>query len=188
LRRSLRLCDRSLVNLRRARALFAMATLLAACGSEAHDAEGLPAEPIAEVVPERVIREAPPPIYDEEGNLLASEERVAGLVLPVSLEPMIEEERRHVYRTRVPLTKVLSFFGPRLVTGRVDRSAGGGATYRDALPQGASGAYVHVDVAITPIPGPATRVEIVELLPPPTTPPTEQEAMDELARRMREAE
>lgn len=171
------------------RTLFVLTcvAILAACGGQERDAEGLEAEPIAELPPERVIPPGPPPLYDAEGNLLESEEHVSGIVLPVSLSPMTVEDRRHVYRTAVPLTRVLRYFGPRLITGRVDPSAGGGATYRDALPRDAAGSAVHVDVAITPIPG-GTRIEIEELLPPPPTPPTEEEAMEDLARRLQQAE
>jgi hypothetical protein len=168
-------------------ALLASASLLFACGSAERDAEGREAEPIADVVPERVIPPGPPALYDAEGNLLESDERISGLVLPVSLEPVLAEDRRHVYQTAVPLIRVLRYFGPRLVTGRVDPSSGGGATYRDALPRDAVGSSVHVDVAITPSPR-GTRIEIEELLPPPPTPPTEEEAMQDLARRMQQGE
>ncbi len=146
------------------------------------------AEPIPELAPERVIPPGPPPLYDEEGNLLESEERVSGVLLPVSLQMLVEEDRRHVYRTDVPITRVLRYFGPRLITGRVDPGVGGGATYRDALSRDSPASGVHIDVAITPIPGPSTRIEIEELLPPPRTPPTEEEAMQDLARRIRESE
>jgi hypothetical protein len=188
LRALLAVCDRSRVTLHSRRSLMFVVVLLAACGGGDRDAEGREAEPIAVLPPERVPVPGPPSPYDEEGELRESDDHVSGLVLPVSLEPLVTEDRRHVYTTSVPMTKVLRYFGPRLVTGRVDPRAGGGASYRDALPQGATGSYIHVDVTITPIPGPATRVEIEELLPPPTTPPTEQEAMEDLARRIREAE
>ncbi len=165
-----------------------MVVALAACGSDERDAEGLVAEPVAEVAPERVIPPGPPPIYDAEGNLLASDERVSGIVLPVTLEPLVVEERRHVYRTEVPITKVLSYFGPRLMTGRVDPGPGGGATYVGALPRDSPGSTLHVDVAIAPIPGPATRIEIVEPMPAILTPPTEAEAMQDLARHLEGSE
>jgi hypothetical protein len=188
LRGLLAVCDRAHVTFPRALVLLSSLALLVACGSEVHDAEGLEAEPIAVTAPERVERATAPALYDDEGNLLESEDHVSGILLPVALTSVVSEDRRHVYQTDVPLTKVLRYFGPRLVTGRVDPGAGGGATYRDALPRDAAGSSVHVDVAITPIPGPRTRIEIEELLPPPPTPPSEAEAMEDLARRMQQAE
>jgi hypothetical protein len=149
------------------------------CGSTTHDpgtsaATGATPEP-----------EPPPPaeaLYDAEGNLLPSDVVVAGLALPRGLEERpVHGARRHVYRTDVPLTKVQAYFGQRLITGQVDR-IGDAAIFRRAVPSGVRGGVVHLDVGIHPIPRGGTRVEIDELPPPATNPPS----ADELIRQFEE--
>jgi hypothetical protein len=111
----------------------------------------------------------PQDLYGSDGLLRESDEVVAGLRLPVGLTKVHGEERRHVYRTRVPLRAVQRYFGPRLVTGQVDE-VGTGAVYRNAVPRGVRGGTVKLDVSILPVSS-GTRVEIVEIRPPPPNPP-----------------
>lgn len=121
-------------------------------------------------------------LYDSEGALRESDEVVAGLRLPVGLERIHGDERRHVYRTRVPLRAVQRYFGPRLVTGEVDR-LGDGAIYRRAVPKDVRGGVVKLDVSILPVAS-GTRVEIVEIRPPPQNPP----GLEELRRWSRDVQ
>jgi hypothetical protein len=158
---------------------------LAGCGGD--EEESLPE--VVAPVPEVEAPEAPDlpePLYGEDGALLESDVTVAGLVLPRGLEPVLEEERRHVYRSDVPLPRVLQYFGVRLVTGQVDALSGGGATYRDAVPRDVRGGAVHLDVTIEGSSVARTRIEILELAPAPTTPPSEAEMVRRLEQRMRE--
>lgn len=104
--------------------------------------------------------------YGPDGELLESDEVVAGLVLPRGLEPVLRTERRHLFTSRVPLEKMLAYFGPRLNTAEVERE-GHSAVYRRATPIGARGGLVKLDVAIRPSSAGGTRVEISEIPPPP---------------------
>lgn len=124
-------------------------------------------------------------LYDADGNLLPSDTLIAGLALPRGLEERpVRGARRHVYRTDVPLAKVQAYFGPRLVTGHVDR-LGDAAIFRRAVPRGVRGGIVYLDVGIHPIPRGGTRIEVVELAPP--APPTQNSPTpEELIRRFDE--
>jgi hypothetical protein len=153
-----------------------LAAVLIGCGGEdvIEVPETAEEPPAAEPETPRTGRRAAD-LYGTDGQLLESTETVAGLRLPRGLESIREEERRHVYLTDVPLTKVQRYFGPRLLTGQVDR-LGEGAVYRRATPRDAQGGTVHLDVSIIPTVG-GTRVDIVELAPVPTKtlPPAEIE-------------
>ena len=141
------------------RLVVTLAAALIACGGEdvvevPETVEPPPAEPEAPRTGRRATE-----LYGTDGQLLESGETVAGLRLPRGLESIREEERRHVYLTDVPLTKVQRYFGPRLLTGQVDR-LGDGAVYRRATPRDAQGGTVYLDVSIIPTVG-GTRVDIV---------------------------
>jgi hypothetical protein len=62
----------------------------------------------------------------------------------------------------VELDAMLAYFGPRLVTGQVDR-VGAGAVFREAAPRNARGSVVKLDVGIHPSAAGGTRLEIEEL-------------------------
>lgn len=150
------------------RPFFVLFTLAACgpCGST--PSESLPTPTTeTEAAPEAAAAEA---LYDAEGNLLPSDTVIAGLPLPRGLETRpVHGERRHVYTTDVPLTKVQAYFGRRLITGQVDRM-GDAAIFRRAVPQGVRGGVVHLDVGIHPIPRGGTRVEVIEIRPPSPNP------------------
>lgn len=143
--------------------------------------------------PPAIERPAPPagaadPLYDAEGDLLESETRVAGLALPRGLETVFEEERRHVYRSDVPLAKLQRYFGVRLVTGQVDTRPNGSVTYVDALPRGVRGGEVRLDVTVEPVARAGVRVEVRERVPPSLDRPSEEEALRMLQERLRSAD
>lgn len=131
---------------------------------------------------------APAPLYGEDGELLESDTRVAGLTLPRGLETVLEDERRHVYRSDVPLTKLQRYFGVRLVTGQVDTRPNGSVTYVDALPRDVRGGEVRLDVTVEPVARAGTRIEVRERLPALVDPPSEEEALRMLEEQMRRAE
>ena len=142
-------------------------SLLFGCGSDP-----LPALEDLEETPEEETQNVPfhveDELYDQEGNLREGDTRVAGLRLPVGLELDYEEERNHIFRTTVPIEKVVRYFGPRLFTGNVSR-IGDGAVYRGAVPKNVEGSPVRLDVSILEI-GAKVRVEITELPPLPQNP------------------
>ncbi len=159
-----------------------------ACGRGGDSAPELPEElaPMPETTRDDApVREA---IYGDDGEVLESTQRVAGLPLPRGLETVLEDGRRHVYRSEVPLQKMQSYFGVRLVTGQVDARAGGGATYVDAVPRGVRGGEVRLDVTVEPSSAAQSRVEIVERAPALVTPPTEEESLRRLRERMERAD
>lgn len=158
---------------RRGAALFAL--LVGACGTAPSDSEGEAPAPIAPPPSRAELVDEPPPIRGADGELLESEDRILGLVLPRGLEVASEIGTRHVYRTDQPLALVLRYFGTRLVTGVVERD-GAEATYRNAIPAGIDPATaVHMDVRIGPTSGAAARIEITELAPPLLSEPSEEE-------------
>lgn len=116
--------------------------------------------------------------YGPDGNLRESDHVVAGLRLPVGLEHLYDQDRRHAYRTSLPTAKVIAYFGLRLMTGDVQR-VGHGAIYRHAIPKGVRGGVVKLDVSILPA-STGTRVEISEIRPPPEHPPSVEEIQREL--------
>jgi hypothetical protein len=134
---------------------------------------------------------APPSIYDPEGLPRESSERIAGLVLPMGLTKVeaLSSERRHAYYSEVPYEKLLRYFGPRLITGNVERT-GAAVTYLQATPRGVRGGLVQLDVRVEPTAGRPAFVEIFER-PPPVRPEamvSEQEVLRHFRERQRTAE
>lgn len=140
--------------------------LAAGCSEEAPPSvEGVGRE-IVVPPPREVVQHS---IYDADGVPRESEERVAGLTLPLGLEPVPTNlDRRHLYRSEVSPDALLRYFGPRLTTVRIERE-GERVTYREAAPREARGGVVKLDVTIQPSShrGSRARVEIYEIPPPP---------------------
>ncbi len=162
--------------------LLASSLLVLSCRAEPAQA---PAE--APAASDPATPDAPPErkkivyIYDADGALIPSDDFVAGVRLPRGLELFREQGGMHVYRIRAPISKVLSYFGPMLVTGRVEQQ-GKGAVYRTASVRGAEVSPTKIDVSILDIGNGLTRVSITELPPPPEYPPPKTETL-ERARR-----
>src|SRR5262249_16408366 len=101
--------------------LVAMLTFVGAC-SKAPETDK--AKPAQELRPARTtkaeglgnLRE----YYDKDSNLLASDEMLAGLRLPKGLFFYRNSGLTRVYRSRVPIAKLLSYLGPLLITTDVD--------------------------------------------------------------------
>ena len=120
--------------------------------------------------------------FDEEGNLLESDVRVAGIILPRGMTEEPSVEREHSYSTRVSHEKVLQYIGPRLQTGEVDRY-GDVVIYRNAVSRDARGAVVRMDVRVMPLHMGGTRLIITEYEP---IPEEEPEDSDTLIRQFNE--
>ena len=99
-----------------------------------------------------------------------------------------EQDRLHTYLSDVPIARLLRYFGPRLTTGQVEERPGGGACYRAATAREAPDSAVHMDVTIAPVPGSRVLVEVREIAPPPTNPPSEAESIRTLESAMQTAE
>ncbi len=103
-------------------------------------------------------------LIDAKGNLVESDQIVAGLRLPRGLRFIKTKERWHVYETTLPLEKIQKYFGRRLITGEVDRKSHR-VVYRGAVPVDVTGGIVKLDVGIYPSIHNRVRVEITELRP-----------------------
>jgi hypothetical protein len=104
--------------------------------------------------------------YDGQGRLLPSDDYVVGIRLPRGVELSRDAELQHVYRIRAPIEKVLAYFGPMLITGKVERR-GKGAVYKRASVRGAEVNPTKVDVSILDVGNTLTRISVTELPPPP---------------------
>lgn len=104
--------------------------------------------------------------FDGQGRLLPSDDYAAGVRLPRGSELFYETELKHVYRIRAPIDKVLAYFGPMMITGKVERR-GKGAIYRRASVRGAEISPTKVDLAILEVGNSLTRISVTEFPPPP---------------------
>jgi hypothetical protein len=156
------------------------------CGGESDVEVPQTETPEGEAAPSEQSQALQEELYGTDGQLLASNVTVAGLPLPRGLRPVRELDREHLYLTDVPLNKVQRYFGPRLVTGQVDR-LGEGAVYRHATARDAQGALVRMDVMIIPTVS-GTQVQIIELPPPPANPPSEEEIRRQINEQIRTME
>ena len=112
--------------------------------------------------------------YDAQGHLLPSDDYVVGIRLPRGAELFREDELQHVYRIRAPISKVLEYIGPMMITGNVERR-GKGAIYKRASVRGAEVNPTKVDVSILEVGSRTTRISVTELPPPPRhTPSSDQ--------------
>ena len=168
--------------------LLAASTLLVgACGGdEEPPVRGL--QVIVDRAPEREEPQGPrgDDRFDEEGELLASEQRVAGLILPRGMteDEGVDGDKR--FFTRVRYEKVLRYMGPRLITGEVDRY-GDVVIYRNARARDAVGGEVRMDVRVVPDPTGGTRLVIRERsAAPPVTDETSEEILERLNRELRQ--
>lgn len=114
-------------------------------------------------------------LYDEKGNLLASEQSIAGLRLPRGLQLKRKADFRYFYETEVPADKLHWYFGARLYTAKITRMSGSTTYVAAKLSDGTGGAN-RFDVKITPnrTPKGKTRLEIRQLMPRKPTPPIPQ--------------
>ena len=156
-----------------------LSLLLAACGQDAPPS----IEGVGETVglpPPRVREAEVSTLYDADGVPLASGERVAGLELPVGLtELSAPTRRRHIYNSEIDVPHLLRFFGPRLVTMQIEHE-GERVTYLDAVPRGARGGVVRLDVSLRPTSASPARLEIRER--PPARAETSRVSVDDVRR------
>ena len=155
--------------------LLTLAVLAASCSKE-REAPGDQHRVIQEKNEAEVKKgQAPirPHLYDRKGRLLPSEDFMVGIQLPRGLTLLYERNLVHMYKTEVPIEKVLAYFGPLMITGKVDQ-VGKGAIYRNASVQGAEMNPTKVEVSILEA-GNAAHVSIRELPPPPIHTPSNEE-------------
>ncbi len=139
-------------------------------------------------VPVEELPPPPPPDRRPDGSLLESDESVAGVRLPRGLREVAVDGRHHYYEGAYVAEAYVNYFGPRLLTGNVERLPGGGARYLEATAREARGASVIMDVLIAPGAANTTLVTIDERPPVPETPPNEAELLRELQRELEHAD
>lgn len=152
---------------------LALLTVLAGCTSKPERAA--PSQPESavreEASPEPVEAMKRERLLDPQGRMIPSDEYIAGIRLPRGAELFREDELQHIYRIRVPIDKVLAYFGPMMITGNVERR-GKGAVYKRASVRGAEVNPTKVTVSILELGTRLTRVAVTELPPPPKHKPS----------------
>ncbi len=150
-------------------------TLLSACSSEPRTEEAPTSTPDSDTTvatqerePEKAL---PPRIFDADGKLYPSKEYAGGVAMPVGVELFRADELTRVYRIRAPIDRVLEYFGPRLMTGNVQR-IGDGAVYKRASVKGAEVNPTKIDVSILEIGSNLVRIQIREIPPGPEYAPS----------------
>jgi hypothetical protein len=124
--------------------------------------------------------------FDEEGELLESDERVGGLILPRGMteDEGVDGDKR--YFTRIRYEKVLRYIGPRLITGEVERH-GDVVIYRNARARDAVGGEVRMDVRVVPDVTGGTRLIVRERsAAPPITDESSAEIVERLNQELRQ--
>ncbi|MBK8171317.1 MAG: hypothetical protein IPK60_13355 [Sandaracinaceae bacterium] len=164
-----------------------MAVSIAMSGCSKHAVrEGDQVVPRARLDRGQMPADNPNRLYDDNGELLESNLRIASLALPRGLTEKFTEGRLHSYETTVPAEKLQRYFGPRLITGSVER-IGEGAIYRMANVRGAPSSSPRVDVAILPLSTQRYSVAITELARETAHPPSEESLREALRVREEQA-
>lgn len=141
---------------------------------EATPAPVAPATETAPTKPEEARAAQPQRVLDVRGNLMPSDEYLVGIRLPRGVELFRADEVSHVYRIRAPIDRVLAYFGPMMITGKVERR-GEGAVYRQASVRGAEVNPTKVDVSILEVGPNLVRIAITELPPPAAYVPSSEQ-------------
>jgi hypothetical protein len=124
-------------------------------------------------------------LFDSKGDLVESNEVVAGLRLPRGVRLIHKAERRYTYETtRVPQEKIQKYFGRRLFTGAVEQK-GQRVVYRAAVPKGIKGGIVKLDVGIQPMSAGRVHIDIKELRPMPKQPLSDQQVQSLLKEQQK---
>ncbi|MFW2388989.1 MAG: hypothetical protein ACN4G0_11670 [Polyangiales bacterium] len=152
---------------------LALLTVLAGCTSKPERAAPSPSENAVreEASPEPAKAMKQERLLDPRGQMIPSDEYIAGIRLPRGAELFREDELQHIYRIRLPIDKVLAYFGPMMITGNVERR-GRGAVYKRASVRGAEVNPTKVTVSILEVGTRLTRVAVTELPPPPKHKPS----------------
>lgn len=128
-------------------------------------------------------------LTNAQGELLPSDDSIAGLLLPRGLTRTHAFEHAWYYRTQASIEQLTQFFGTRLLTGKVERGGRGTVTYVDAQPRGLK-KTAFVTVRIGPAPGGRAMREVYVKETPmmPVAYPSEAEAQAKLLKLQRYAD
>jgi hypothetical protein len=129
-------------------------------------------------------------IYDEDGDLIPSEDSVAGLTIPRGMTPGMRFEHEWYFSTRqVPSEALERYFSPLLLTGEINRSQQGTVEFVAAHVK-ANATAPRVTVRIVKLKGEANASEVYIRQAPPTPShyPSEAEVEAQLKARREHAE
>jgi len=123
-------------------------------------------------------------VTDDQGNLIPSTQRVAGVVLPRGYTPKFKLDHESYFDGELPYSKLASYFTAQLDFVTVQRPNKSTMTFVQARTKGDS-AMAPVKVTISPVPGLQTwsRIRILEPQPLPERLQSKAEIDAELARR-----
>lgn len=123
--------------------------------------------------------------YDLKGDLRESENAEFGIKMPLGLKEISRTETSAVFRSFLPIEKFLAFFGPRLLTGRLEK-VGRGAIYRGVNTE-IEGDARRIDLRVVLFPPSKTEIDI-RLLPKakPSTRKLSPDEVQELFRKYNE--
>lgn len=129
-------------------------------------------------------------IFDEDGDLIPSEQSVAGLILPRGLTPGMRFEHEWYFRSmEIPAEALERYFIPRVFTGEINRSQGG-ATELVAAKIKDNPSAPSVTIRIIKLSGAnsASELYIRQSVPAPLVRPKESEVEAQLKARREHAE
>ena len=134
-------------------------------------------------------RSREPSPFDDQGNLLASEEKVYWLSLPRGFERSALSRPRHLVfeSAHVPVGKLRDYLAQHMLTGEVDE-LGEGARYHAVMPIQGGGEDERFDVSATTPRAGLTLLRVDLLSYPGVKPLSVQQAKAALARERAEAE
>jgi len=105
--------------------------------------------------------------YDSQGDLMESANRLKGLPMPEGLGESKEFQGSHMFRTHLPIDRLVRYFGQRLETTTVE-TRGKGAIYRKALFKKATPEFANYRYDVSILPAMNFTLVSVIVAPPPT--------------------
>jgi hypothetical protein len=167
--------------------LSALACALPACGKR--QAASAPA-PRAKAAVERPAERPSESIYDAQGRLKASAERVEWLAIPMGFrrKPDMDDRHTRFEAGDLPLEKVQEFLAPRMFTGSVEQ-APYRVFYRAVMPLDAAPKAVRLNIHVSARPAThSVLLEIERLTYGDLKPLSVEQAREVLAKERRHAE
>jgi hypothetical protein len=124
-------------------------------------------------------------LTDAQGNLLPSNEKIAGVVLPRGYKPKFVLEREWTYDGELPFSRLEQYFLQRL-SASIEHPAGMLTRFVQARPVGEPNAPP-VLVEVSPVPGREdwSRIHVQQPAPAPEHPPSAAEIAADIERTRR---
>jgi hypothetical protein len=128
-------------------------------------------------------------IFDDDGDLIASDQSVAGLVLPRGLSPSMQFEHEWYFKSdRIPAAKLERFIAPHLFTGEIDRSVTAVEYVSAHIKDNPSAPPITVRIVTLSGAASASEIYIRQAVPAPLVRPREAEVEAQLKARREHAE